>query len=256
MDLLEFQLWSILISDEFQINLQEGTSQQRIPEDDVLPHVRGGIKYNDEQYLVKLARPAVVTSEPVYANNHPEHYAVSTKYPFANNDDERSRGAVRKSRNLDIQYNDETVEYGTSACIVDGAQGPEPVSGLLLDAAGLSQKDIALSKKAEEQLIMERRDAEIAKMLQEDLSLESNLEHQHSLEAKAAKEAEDFEYARALQEKEELKLRRAKERSKQRRKQREMQQQQFQQNTDTVDQDSRINGVQEIIHSRSDSRIR
>ena len=60
----------------------------------------------------------------------------------------------------------------------------------------------------------------------------------------------------SLVEKEELKLRRAKERSKQRRKQREMQQQQFQQNTDTVDQDSRINGVQEILHSRSDSRIR
>ena len=102
MNLLEFQSWSILISDELQTSIEEGISQHRVPEDDVLPHVRGGIKYNDEQYLVKLARPAVVTSEPVYANNHPEHYAVSTKYPFANNDDERSRGAVRKSRNLDI----------------------------------------------------------------------------------------------------------------------------------------------------------
>ena len=98
------------------VDNDERISQNRIPKDDVLPHVRGGIKYNDEQYLVKLARPAVVTSEPVYANNDPDPYAVSTKYPFANNiDDERSRGAVRKSRNLDVQYNDDTVEYGTSA---------------------------------------------------------------------------------------------------------------------------------------------
>lgn len=241
------------------VDNDERISQNRIPEDDVLPHVRGGIKYNDDQYLVKLARPAVVTSEPVYANNDPDPYAVSSKYPFANNiDDERSRGAVRKSRNLDVKYNDDIVEYGTSACIVDGAQGPEPVSGLLLDAAGLSQKDIALSKKAEEQLIMERRDAELAKRLQEDLSLESNWEHQHNLESKAAKEAEDFEYARALQEKEELKLRRAKERSKQRRKQREMQQQQSELAEPEIrkeNEDSKNTREQDILHCRSDSRI-
>ena len=251
-----------MISEVLTSNKEGRISQHQIPEDDVLPHVRGGIKYNDEQYLVKLARPAVVTSEPLYANNHPEHYAVSNKYPFANQD-ERSRGAVRKSKNLDSQYNADTVEYVTSACIVDGAQGPEPVSGLLLDAAGLSQKDIALSKKAEEQLIMERRDAELAKRLQEDLSLESNLEQQHNFEAMAAKEAEDFEYARALQEKEELKLRRAKERSKQRRKQREMNLQQEQQRPDSAGdevrrskEDPRANGEQEILHFRSDSRIR
>ena len=130
---------------------------------------------------------------------------------------------------------------------------------MLLDAAGLSQKDIALSKKAEEQLIMERRDAELAKRLQEDLSLESNWEHQHNLESKAAKEAEDFEYARALQEKEELKLRRAKERSKQRRKQREMQQQQSEFAEPEIrkeNEDSKNAREQNILHSRSDSRIR
>ena len=42
-----------------------------------MPHVRNGVKYNDEQYLVKLARPADVIAEPLYANNKPEHYAVS-----------------------------------------------------------------------------------------------------------------------------------------------------------------------------------
>ena len=97
------------------------------PEDDVLPHVRGGIKYNDEQYLVKLARPAVVTSEPLYANNHPEHYAVSTKYPFANDALERSRGAVRKSKNYDAQQIS-SMEYGTGACIQSEDQCPEPVA--------------------------------------------------------------------------------------------------------------------------------
>jgi len=39
------------------------------------------IVYNDEQYQVKLARPALIKDEPVYANNKPEHYAVSQKYP-------------------------------------------------------------------------------------------------------------------------------------------------------------------------------
>ena len=231
------------------------------PEDDVLPHVRGGIRYNDEQYLVKLARPAVVTSEPLYANNHPEHYAVSTKYPFANDALERSRGAVRKSKNYDAQQIS-SIEYGTGACIQSEDQCPEPVSGLLLDAAGLSQKDLAISKKAEEQLIQERRDADLARRLQEDLSFQSNLEHQKSLGEKAATEAEDFEYARALQEKEELKLRRAKERSKQRRKQREIsQQEQIELHKDNpeISEEQKLRRDQhqhEIFHGRTDSRIR
>ena len=231
-------------------------------EDDVLPHVKGGIKYNDDQYIIKLARPAVVTSEPLYANNHPEHYAVSTKYPFANSEDERSRGAVRKSRNYESQHPD-CIEYDTGACLINEGKGPEPVSGLLLDAAGLSQKDLALSKKAEEQLIQERRDAELARRLQEDLSLESNIHQQIILDEKAAKEADDFEYARALQEKEELKLRRAKERSKQRRKQREILHQNPT-NSNEIESNDMIEGQQlyldqdrnEIVHSRSASRIR
>lgn len=61
--------------------------------DDVLPHVRGGVRYNDEQYLIKLARPAVVTAEPVYANNRPEHYAVSAKFPQPLSD----TGAIAKT---------------------------------------------------------------------------------------------------------------------------------------------------------------
>ena len=166
----------------------------RITEDDVLPHVRGGLKYNDEQYLVKVARPAIVTSEPVYANNRPEHYAVSTKYPYAD-DDGRSKGAVRKTKKYTDQQND-SLEYETGACIQTNALSPEPICGLLLDAAGLSQKDLALSKKAEEQLMQERKDAELARRLQEDLSIESNNEEHNSLEEKAEKEAQDFEYAK------------------------------------------------------------
>ena len=42
----------------------------------LVPHVRNGVKYNDDQYLVKLARPADVIAEPLYANNKPDHYAV------------------------------------------------------------------------------------------------------------------------------------------------------------------------------------
>lgn len=247
------------------LRVNQELHSQHLTEDDVLPHVRGGIKYNDDQYLVKLARPAIVTSEPLYANNHPEHYAVSTKYPFATGDNQRSRGAVRKSKNYDIQQNDR-IEYDTGACIQSDALHPEPVSGLLLDAAGLSQKDLAMSKKAEEQLIQERRDAELARRLQEDLCFQSNMEHQSNLEEQAANEAEDFEYARALQEREESKLRRAKERSKQRKKQRETLHQQQQPNLNETENrvhasvdEQYLNGDQdqhEILHSRSESRIR
>ena len=244
--------------------INHGPSSQHLSEDDVLPHVRGGIKYNDDQYIVKLARPAIVTSEPLYANNHPEHYAVSKKYPFATGDDHRSKGAVPKSKNYDGQQKD-SIEYDTGACIDSDAPTPEPVSGLLLDAAGLSQKDLAMSKKAEEQLIQERNDAELARRLQEDLCLQSNVNHPSKLEEQAEKEARDFEYARILQEKEELKLRRAKERSRQRRKQREMLQQRQQlnscegENHDQANVDPNFHGDPEqieVLHSRSDSRIR
>ena len=49
---------------------------------------------------------------------------------------------MRKSKNYDAQQIS-SIEYGTGACIQSEDQCPEPVSGLLLDAAGLSQKDLA-----------------------------------------------------------------------------------------------------------------
>ena len=84
--------------------------------------LRGGLKYNDEQYLVKLARPAVVTTEPLYANNKPEHYAVSN--PLTERD-----GAV-----------------GGAA----GGVGPAiDLSPELLGAAGLSQRDLVRNANEE-----------------------------------------------------------------------------------------------------------
>ena len=41
---------------------------------------------------------------------------------------------------------------------------------------GLSQRDLALSKRAEEQLEQERRDQELAKRLQEELNMEQEPE--------------------------------------------------------------------------------
>jgi hypothetical protein len=96
--------------------------------------LRGGIRYNDDQYLVKTAFPAtVVDREPVYANNKPEHYAVSIPYPSA--------GAAE-------------------------ATGGRVECSELLGAAGLSQRDLALSKRAELQLEQERRDKQLAERLQ------------------------------------------------------------------------------------------
>ena len=155
-------------------------------QDDVLPHVRGGVKYNDDQYLVKLARPAVVTAEPVYANNKPEHYAVSNKD------------------------------------LADGGLRSEQMSTLLLGAAGLSQKDVALSKRAEEQLEQERRDARLARMLQDEEQVSHIRQDSNEIEAK------DFEYALELQEREKAKLKRAKERAKEKRRLKRLQEEQAQ----------------------------
>jgi len=40
-------------------------------------NLHGGLRYDDDCYQVKPAKPAMVKAEPVYANNVPEHYAVS-----------------------------------------------------------------------------------------------------------------------------------------------------------------------------------
>ena len=104
---------------------------------------QGKIDYNDQEYKVKLARPARVKAEPVYANNRPEHYAVSSQYPS---------GGAR--RNFD-------------AASVD-----------LACAAGLlSQADIALSQKAEAMLEQEKKDQELAHQLQQEMELEQDTQH-------------------------------------------------------------------------------
>ena len=141
------------------------------------------IVYNDEQYQVKLARPALVKDEPVYANNKPEHYAVSTKYPG---------GAISKIPAVSPRRS-----YLNSQ--------EDNVVGL----AGLSQKDLVLSKRAEEQLEQEKRDELLAKRLQDQLELEDEPD------TKFVQEAQDLEYAKMLQAKEKAKIKRAKERKRQ-----------------------------------------
>ena len=157
------------------------------------PKPSPGVRYNDHQYLVKTAVPAYVTAEPLYANNQPEHYAVSNPYPSP---DESVLGAAGGATSKGKKINYEA-----------------------LQVAGLSQRDIVLSKKAEEQLAQEKRDQELAKRLQEQLSTESSPEHRSAIEAK------DEELARRLQAKEEDRLRRAKERARQKKLERQLQQQ-------------------------------
>ena len=74
--------------------------------------------------------------------------------------------------------------------------------------AGLSQRDVVLSQRAEEQLEQQKRDEELARRLQDHLDFE---EDQNT---KLAREAQDMEYARKIYEKEQAKLKRAKERKK------------------------------------------
>jgi len=177
-----------------------GTPPLPIMADGDVPEAVGGamggcdiprrIVYNDEQYQVKLARPALVKDEPVYANNKPEHYAVSTKYPG---------GAISK-----IPAASPRRSYMTQERHGHHQDSEDNVVGM----AGLSQRDLVLSQRAEAQLEQQKRDEELAKRLQEQLEFEEDKD------AILAREAQDLEYARMIHEKDKAKLKRAKERKK------------------------------------------
>ena len=145
------------------------------------------IVYNDEQYQVKLARPALIKDEPVYANNKPEHYAVSQKYPG---------GAIAKVP---------AASPRRRAFMNSSSENEENVVSL----AGLSQRDVVLSRRAEEQIEQEKYDQELARRLQNEMDFVE------SEDSKMAREAQDLEYAKMVHAKEKAKLKRAKERSRQ-----------------------------------------
>ncbi len=157
--------------------------------------------YNDDQYQVKLARPALVKDEPVYANNKPEHYAVSTKYP------DGYGGAISK-----VPATSPRNMFSTSTTSASSAPdgGPRDLAQPAPEDrfAGISQRDVVLSKRAEELLAQERHDEELALRLQQELNVEEDND------ARLAREAQDREYAKMLQQREKAKLKRAKERSK------------------------------------------
>ena len=62
----------------------------------------------------------------------------------------------------------------------------------VVSLAGLSQRDVVLSQRAEEQLEQEKRDEELAKRLQQQISLEE------TEDAITAQEAQDLEYAKMI----------------------------------------------------------
>jgi len=164
------------------------------------------IVYNDEQYQVKLARPALVKDEPVYANNKPEHYAVSTKYPG-----DRQVGTISKIPAASPRRSYMTHDQNQDSDGVDNVVG----------MAGLSQRDLVLSQRAEAQLEQQKRDQELARRLQGQLELEEDED------ARLAREAQDLEYAKMIHEKDKAKLKRAKERKKLKKQHEQQQQQQF-----------------------------
>ena len=79
----------------------------------------------------------------------------------------------------------------------------------MVSLAGLSQKDVVLSRRAEEQLEQEKLDQEIARRLQQQIDIGETEDE------KLAREAQDLEYAKMLHAKDKAKIKRAKERSKQ-----------------------------------------
>ena len=101
-----------------------------------------------------------------------------------------------------------------------------------LGMAGLSQRDLVLSQRAEAQLEQQKRDEELAKRLQEQLEFEEDED------ARLAREAQDLEYARMIHEKDKAKLKRAKERKKLKK----QQEQQHSQHESQSRTESRISG--------------
>lgn len=164
--------------------------------------LKGGIHYEDHSYLVKTARPAVVKAEPLYANNQPEHYASAEVAPESFNE--------------------------------------SPVAELL-GATGLSQKDLATSRKALALIEQEKRDLEIAKQLQVEFEMGST-------EAEKI-EAMDHKLAAKLHEKDRAKLKRAKERSRLKKQQLLQQQQQ-----PGLENNERISEIPPVESRRSESR--
>jgi len=194
----------------------------------------GGLQYNDEQYQVKIARPAKITEEPVYANNLNGEMTArrdfSQKFTQGNLRGEPSK-APRERAETPLNTSSDTSGGRSSrtssqsrssvastsysdmgACAGASSLSPDP-NDILGIGSALSPAELRAAEAVERQYEQERKDMEVAKQLQEQLSLSD--EDPFSKDRILAVEAQDHEFAKILQAKEKAKAKRAREKAKQ-----------------------------------------
>lgn len=193
----------------------------------------GGLQYHDEQYLVKMARPAKITEEPVYANNLGE---MTARRDFSNFSQkgvqkgepskfprERAETPLNTSSDTGGRSSSRTSSHSRSsvastsysdmgACAGAASLSPDPTDFLGIGGA-LSPAELKAAEAAERLLEQEKKDMEMAKQLQEQLSLSD--EDPFTKDRLLAVEAQDHEFAKILQAKEKAKAKRAREKAKQ-----------------------------------------
>jgi len=193
------------------------------------------LQYNDEQYQVQMARPAQITEEPVYANNlngetFPRGGDFSQTFVQRSDKGEPSkmyqqRGETSHNTSSDTSGGRSSrtssrsrSSVASTSCSDMGACGgatsltPDP-NDILGIGAALSPAELRAAEAAERLLEQERKDMEIARQLQEQLSVSD--EDPFNKDRMLAVEAQDHEFAKILQAKEKAKAKRAREKAKQ-----------------------------------------
>lgn len=197
----------------------------------------GGLQYNDEQYLVQVARPAKITEEPVYANNlngemiAPEgylnkafvqstikgepsklHQGQSRGETSHNTSSDTSGGRSSRTSSRSRSSVASTNCSDMGACGGGASLAPDP-NDILGIGAAISPAEMRAAEAAERLLEQEKKDMEIARQLQEQLSLSD--EDPFNKDRMLAVEAQDHEFAKILQAKEKAKAKRAREKARQ-----------------------------------------
>jgi hypothetical protein len=160
---------------------------------------------------------------------------IHTRHPHHKFLEERSRHVNGNARNYN-HYDDDEIEEDNA---VGGSPEAEPQPSTsnyrekierlqALKVLGLPAEEI---REIDKRIEQERKDEELARMLQDS---ENKNQNQEELDRKLAIEAQDKELAKMLQEREKAKAKRAKERARQKR---EMMKQQQQQPDDGIDPD-------------------
>jgi hypothetical protein len=227
---------------------RERQTRERDEKGDMSYHdLGGGLQYQDEQYLVEVARPVQLTEEPLYMNERREvgeadlwgtgpafHLGTAGSWTRGREREEESlrtrleaRGFLEQGEGSSHNTSTETAGTVTTFSSAASTQGSElgACGGAAVrpeDFLGprslLSPEELRGAEAAEREFEQERRDEELARRLQDELA---EGEDNEAGDQRVAREAQDREFARVLQAREQARARRAKEKARQRKQERQ-----------------------------------